>query len=37
MQHDHILKILNFDFLTPPPGLGEGSEGKIFATLVLYL
>ena len=22
--YDHVLKKLNFDLLTPPPGLGEG-------------
>ena len=29
MQHDHILKELNFD--TTPPGSEEGSASKIFA------
>ena len=39
MQHDHVLKKLNFDFLTPSPtvvGGGEGSVGKIFATMLLH-
>ena len=29
MQHDHVLKILNFDLWTPPPG----SMNIIFATM----
>ena len=24
LQHDHVLKKLNFDLLTPPPGSGAG-------------
>ena len=39
MQHDHVLKKLNFDPLTPIPrvlGEGEGSLGKIFATMLLH-
>ena len=45
MQHDHVLKKLNFDLLTPSPesgcvcvwgGGGGGSAGKIFATMLLY-
>ena len=41
MQHDHVLKKLDFDFLTPSPGSGGGggrrggSAGKIFATVLL--
>ena len=35
MQHDHILKKLNFDLLTPSPGSGI-SVGKIFATMLLH-
>ena len=27
MLHDHILKKLNFDLLTPPPGGGGGGGG----------
>ena len=40
MQHDHVLKKLNFDLLTPHPGLGViwvGSACKIFATMLLHL
>ena len=39
MQHDHVLKQLNFDLLTSSSGLGEGgrlSASKIFATLLLH-
>ena len=35
MQHDHVLKKLNFYLLTPSPrvvGEGGGSVGKMFAT-----
>ena len=42
MQHDHILKKLNFDLLTPRVkggggggGVG-GSAGKIFANMLLH-
>ena len=28
MQHDHVLKKLNFDLLTPSPGRGEGEWGR---------
>ena len=36
MQHDHALKKLNFDLLTPSPGSGwGGSAVKIFATILL--
>ena len=27
MQHDHILKKMNFDLLTPSPGSGGGGGG----------
>ena len=27
MQHDHVLKKLNFELLTPSPGLGGGGGG----------
>ena len=45
MQHEHVLKKLNFDLMTPSPGLGSGggggggggSEDKIFATMLLHL
>ena len=41
MQHDHVLKKLNNDLLTPSPGSGGregggGSAGKIFATKLLH-
>ena len=46
MQHDHILKKLNFDLLTPSQGSGGGgrewkggvggSAGKIFGTMLHY-
>ena len=36
MQHDHVLKKLNFDLLTPSPG-SRVSGGKIFATMLLHL
>ena len=38
MQHDHVLKKLNFDLLTPSPGWGRGwvSVGKMFATMLLH-
>ena len=44
MQHDHVLKQLNFDLLTQPPGSGSGgggrgdlpSAGKLFANMLLY-
>ena len=39
MEHDHVLKILNFDLLTPSQRLGggRGSAGKIFATMSAYV
>ena len=38
MQHDHVLKKLNFDLLTPYPGSGEGVgiSWQIFAALLLH-
>ena len=36
MQHDNVLKKLNFELLTPPPGSEGGSAGKIFATILLH-
>ena len=41
MQHDHVLKKLNFDLQTPESGGvggggGGGSAGKIFATMLLH-
>ena len=45
MQHDHVLKKLNFDLLTPYPGCeggsagrgaGEGILGKVFATILVH-
>ena len=33
MQHDHVLKKLTFDLLTPSPG--GGGTGKIFGTMLL--
>ena len=36
MLHDHVLKKLKLDLLTPSPGAG-GSVGKIFATLLLLM
>ena len=44
MQHDHVLKKLNFDLLTPPQGHGGGwggegvgrSAGKFFATMLVH-
>ena len=39
MQHDHVLKKLNFDILTPRVeggGGGGGSADKIFATMLLH-
>ena len=38
MQHDHVLKKLNFDLLTPSRGSGGGGggyAGKIFGTVLL--
>ena len=35
IQHDHVLKKLNFDLLTPMVGVG-GSAGTIFATMLVY-
>ena len=29
MQHDHFLKMLKFDLLTPPPGSGGGGVGGV--------
>ena len=39
MQHDHVLKKLNFDFLTPRVWWerGGGSEGLRFASKLLQL
>ena len=34
-QHDHVLKKLNFDLLTPTPVWGM-SVSKIFATILLH-
>ena len=38
MQHDHVLKKLNYDFLTLSPRVvGEGeSVGKTFATMLVH-
>ena len=39
MLHDHVLKKLNYDFLTPRAKGGRGgllSAGKIFATMLLH-
>ena len=36
MQHDHVLKKLNFELFTPTTGWGGGSVGKIFATMLLH-
>ena len=38
MQHDHVLKKLNFDLLTPYPGSGRGGRhlGQIFTALLLH-
>ena len=40
MQHDHVLKKLNFDLLTPSTrfvcGCGGGIACKIFATILLH-
>ena len=36
MQHDHVLKKLNYDLLGAPHGR-RGSAGKIFATMLLRL
>ena len=35
MQHDIVLKKLDFDLLTPRSE-GGGSTGKIFATILLH-
>ena len=35
MQHEIVLKKLNFDFLTPRVGGGGGSAVKIFGTMLL--
>ena len=34
MQYDHVLKKLNFNFLTPRVGGGGGFCGHIFATML---
>ena len=39
MQHDHVLKKVNFDPLIPKGrerGRGRGSAGKIVATMLLH-
>ena len=38
MQHDHVLKKLNFDLLAPRVrgGGGGGYAGEIFATMLLH-
>ena len=39
MEHDHVLKKLNYDYLTPTPGSvvgGGGSADKIFANMFLH-
>ena len=36
MQHEIVLKKLNFDLLTPRVGWGVGVAGKIFATMLLH-
>ena len=36
MHNDHVLKMLKFYLLTPSPGSGGGSAGKIFATMLLH-
>ena len=36
MQHDHVLKKLNFDIFTPTPVRGRGYTGKIFAIILLH-
>ena len=39
MQHDHVLKKLNFDLMIQPQGQGMGlvgSAGKVFATKLLH-
>ena len=30
IQHDHVLKKLNFDFFLPPPPLVRGGGGALF-------
>ena len=35
MQHDHVLKKLNFDLLTPSPGLGRVRGGAVLAKYLL--
>ena len=35
MQHDHVLKKLNFDLLTPSPGSGQG--GRHLRANICYL
>ena len=37
MQHDHYQKRLTFILLTPSPGWGDASVGKIFATMLQHL
>ena len=37
MQHDPVLKKLNFDLLTLPPGSRRGSMGKILDTMLMYV
>ena len=36
MQHDHVLKKLNFDLSGGGGGGGGGSASKIFGTMLLY-
>ena len=36
MQHDHVLKKLNFDLLTPYPGEGGGGGGGVCRQNIFY-
>ena len=40
IQHDHVLKKLNFDFFLPPPprfGEGDGALYRLFLNIIFTL
>ena len=36
MKHDHVLKKLNFNLLTPRVGGRGGAAGKVFVTILVH-